>query len=113
MIPSPAQMQHEWAAHGVCAWPNPAAYLRQTEALWRTLTPPRLTRPVMTAGEVRAAFAQANPAVPHAALRIRATPDSRLYEVSVCYGVNFRPIACPSPGAPDAVRLQVTSQQGG
>ena len=49
MIPSARLQQHEYAAHGVCAWDSPDAYFDRSRKLWDGLTKPVLTGTI-TAG---------------------------------------------------------------
>jgi ribonuclease T2 len=60
MTPSAALMQHEWAAHGTCAWQEPDAYFADAAKLWDRYRRPdlfRLSRKIgLSAGDVRSAF---------------------------------------------------------
>jgi ribonuclease T2 len=115
MTPSAELQQHEWAAHGVCAWDSPEAYFDQARSLWDRLErpdPEALTGPdgVVSAGELRDAFAAANPGLPRRAIFIAVASGNRLREVRLCHDLRFRPIACPNGrlGAPDQVAMRVT-----
>ena len=109
MTPSTTMLQHEWAAHGTCGWATPEAYFAQSATLWRALEVPMLTAPTMTAGEVRDAFAAANPGVKREGIYIKAVEDSRLMDVRLCYDLDYRPMACRgSLGPADDVVLKVT-----
>lgn len=112
--PSPDLMQHEWAAHGVCAWDDADSYFTQAGALWEGLSRPD---PValagasgkVTAGALRTAFVAANPALPREAVFVGVTPGNRLREVRVCHDLSLKPQACPANarGTPDAVEITV------
>jgi ribonuclease T2 len=111
MTPSVELLQHEWAAHGTCGWETSAAYFQQASALWSRLSRPT-PRDQMTAGDLRAAFAKANPGLPREAINVRVASGNRLLEVGVCHDMAFRPAACPrGVGAPDKVVLRVTPQR--
>ena len=62
-----------------------------------------------TAGQLRDAFATANPGLPRDAVYIAVASGNRLREVRVCHDLEFEPAACPSGGlgAPDRVVLTV------
>ena len=112
MTPSPSLMQHEWAAHGTCGWRDSGAYFDQAAALWNSLRLPSLeddrTRP-RTAGELRAAFARANPGLPRSAVFVDLDNRRRLTEARICYDLRFRPAACPAGrGAPDELAIRIT-----
>lgn len=110
MTPSPALLQHEWAAHGTCGWTDPEAYFQQAATLWNALRKPDLEAiPAerLTAGAIRDAFVSANPGLPRAAIHIART-DGWFREARLCYGLDYAPIPCPSSlGAPDEERLKL------
>lgn len=106
MTPSADLLQHEWAAHGSCAFKTPDAYFAQGSALYTTLKRPSPLR-AKTAGDVRTAFAAANPGFPRNGIFV-GTQSGKLSEVRVCYDLAFKPRACPQRGAPDAVAIAVT-----
>jgi ribonuclease T2 len=109
MTPSIELLQHEWAAHGTCAWPTSQAYFTQAAALWNALKTPALDAPVMTGAQLRQAFAAANPGLPRSAINLRVASGNRLLEVGVCYDLKFRPAACPrGTGTPDKVAIRIT-----
>lgn len=109
ITPSVELLQHEWAAHGTCGWTSAPAYFEQAAALWGTIRKPDLTKPAMTAGQLRDAFVAANPSIPRQAVNVRVASGNRLLEVGVCYDLRFRPAACPrGVGTPDAVTMRIT-----
>ncbi len=110
MIPSARLQQHEWAAHGVCAWDSPEAYFDQSRALWDALRKPELTSPTMTAGALRDAFAAANPGLPRQAVSIATGPEGQLREARLCHDLTFKPAACAprALGARDNFVLTIT-----
>ena len=119
MTPSAELQQHEWAAHGVCAWESPEAYFDQARALWNGLERPDpevLAGPdgVVSAGELRDAFAAANPGLPRRSVFVAVASGNRLREVRLCRDLRFEPIACPGGrlGAPDRVAIRVTPRGG-
>lgn len=108
MTPAPVMLQHEWAAHGTCGWDSPEAYFAQAATLWHGLTLPPMDQPSLTAGQIRDAFAAANPGVPREGVYIKTAEGSRLEDVRLCYDLTYRPTACRGLGAPDATVVQVT-----
>lgn len=110
--PSAALLQHEWAAHGTCGWRDPDAYFRRATKLWNGLKRPdpaqlAAINPDLTAGDLRAAFVTANPRLAAGAINIGVDAEGRLKEVQLCYGLSFKPMACPMIGAKDSQRLRV------
>lgn len=106
--PSPQLLQHEWQAHGACAWTQPAAYFARSAALYDHVVKPRvetLTPDVLTAGAIRAAFASANPWLPARAISVITTPRNELSEVRLCFDLKFQPTGCADPGLPDNRRI--------
>ena len=66
VTPSAQLLQHEWAKHGTCMSPNPAAYFRSAELLFRAVRFPdmkALAARSQTAASIRRAFAAVNPGV--------------------------------------------------
>lgn len=110
MIPSARLQQHEYAAHGVCAWDSPEAYFARSRALWEGLRKPALTTPTLTAGELRDAFAAANPGLPREAVSIATGPEGQLREARLCHDLAFKPVACAprALGARDSAVLIIT-----
>ena len=110
--PSAVLLQHEWQAHGTCAaWPDAKAFFAQSSRLYDALKIPRIERLKpggLTAGDVRAAFVTANPALKPNELYVQSNRAGALTEVRACYGLTFQPAACPGGnGAPDHVRLDL------
>jgi ribonuclease T2 len=110
MIPSARLQQHEYAAHGVCAWDSPDDYFDQSRTLWDALNKPTLTSASLTAGQVRDAFVAANPGLPHGAIAIATAPEGQLREVRLCHDLAFKPAACAPKalGARDDFVLTIT-----
>ncbi|MXP26410.1 ribonuclease T [Altererythrobacter indicus] len=98
MTPSARLLAHEWAKHGTCMARSPETYFKITRILWNSLRWPdfdRISRKKgLTAGDVRQAFADANPywEVPHIGLVI--DKKGWLEEMRLCYGTDFMPKAC-------------------
>jgi len=112
--PSVDLVQHEWAAHGTCGWETPEAYFAQAAALYDGLKRPDPTTLAPgargpTAGQLRDAFAAANPGLPRDAVYISVASGNRLREVRVCHDLAFKAGACPvgGVGTPDRVVLTV------
>jgi ribonuclease T2 len=114
MTPSPWLLQHEWQAHGTCAWPTPEVYFAKARAVRDSLKVPDLTPgpdETMTAGQVREAFLTRNPGLTREGLNVRVNKDNRLTEVWVCLDLAFKPAACRGGnGTPDAVTIRVTGR---
>ncbi|MBI1406603.1 MAG: ribonuclease T [Caulobacter sp.] len=114
MTPSTRLQQHEWAAHGTCAWNSPDAYFDQARTLWDGLKrpDPRTLAGAdgrLSTGELREAFTAANPGLPRQSIYIATGDGDRLRELRVCHDLDFQPTACPgSFGAPDRVELMIT-----
>jgi ribonuclease T2 len=106
--PSVDLVQHEWAAHGVCGWDTPEAYFAQSAQMYDKLARP-MPREGMTAGQLRDAFAAANPGLPRGSVYIATSDRVRLREVRICNDLSFNPRPCPGGevGAPDATVLTV------
>jgi ribonuclease T2 len=112
--PSVDLVQHEWAAHGTCGWETPEAYFAQAAALYDGLKRPDPTALAPgargpTAGQLRDAFATANPGLPRQAVYVAVASGNRLREVRICHDLQFKAAACPvgGLGAPDRVVLTV------
>ena len=107
-IPSVDLVQHEWAAHGTCGWETPEAYFAQSAQMYDGLSRPT-PREGMTAGQLRDAFAAANPGLPRDSVYIATTDRIRLREIRICNDLSFKPRPCPGGevGAPDATVLTV------
>lgn len=113
MIPSAALMQHEWAAHGTCAWQEPDAYFADAAELWDRYRRPDLFRlsrqDGLSAGDVRSAFSRANPNVADAAIGLKINARGWLEEVYLCLDLDYAPRRCnareagPSAGTPISI----------
>jgi ribonuclease T2 len=110
--PSAALLQHEWQAHGACAWTSPEAYFRQASALYdrvRLPDPTTIAPDRLTAGALRQAFIARNPWLRPEAVYVSADKAGRLSEVRLCYDLAYKVAACPGgSGAPDAQPLLLT-----
>lgn len=113
--PSAGLVQHEWAAHGTCGWDTPEAYFQQSAALYDGLVrpdPTTLAEPGArgpTAGQLRDAFAQANPGLRREAVYVAVSSGNRLREIRICHDLQFKARTCPGEdvGTPDRVVLTV------
>lgn len=111
MTPSPASLQHEWAAHGACGWASPEAYFADARRLWRGLRLPPMPA-TTTAGEIRAAFVKANRGVRRDGIYIKTVEGGRLMDVRLCYDLRYRPAACQGGlGAPDSTMVRITPRR--
>jgi ribonuclease T2 len=113
MMPSDYLVARSWAKHGSCMVKRPAAYIKVTRILWESLRIPdydRIAREEgLTAGRIRAAFADANPAIPASAIGVKLNARGWLEEVRLCYAKTFRPVRCsPSRwGAKDSAPAKI------
>lgn len=117
MTPSAQLLQHEWAKHGTCMSPNPAAYFRAAEILFHAVRFPdmkAMTTRTLTAGSVRRAFAAVNPGVKEAMIAVSVDRDGWLSEVRLCLGARMRPQPCKSfqRGVADLKALKVRPMTG-
>ncbi|HNN55119.1 MAG: ribonuclease T [Novosphingobium sp.] len=113
MTPVPWLLEHEWAKHGSCMAKTPRDYFAAEQRLWQGLTMPdadRLSRRKgLTAGDLRAAFAQLNPGIPASSIGLLVSNGGWLREVRVCYSAAMRPAACSKRtfGPKNAVPLKI------
>ena len=102
MTPAPWLIEHEWAKHGSCMATTPAAYLKVSSILWQSLHFPdadRLSRqPGLNSGDLRKAFAAANPGIPVKAIGLNLGNGGWLREVHLCYSAKFLPAPCDKRG---------------
>lgn len=108
--PSAALLQHEWQAHGACAWETPAAYFRDAARLYDRVALPRIEAiPGLTAGKLRQAFSAKNRWLPAEAIYVALDKEDRLTEVRLCYDLAYKPAACPGGvGALDGRPVRLT-----
>jgi ribonuclease T2 len=96
--PSQRLIARQWAKHGSCMVKRPAQYLTVTRILWDSLRIPdydRISREEgLTAGRIRAAFADANPGIPESAIGVKLNARGWLEEIRLCYAKTFRPARC-------------------
>lgn len=99
MTPSVQLLQHEWAKHGTCMSPHPAAYFRAAHILFRAVRFPdmqALAARRQTAGSVRRAFAAVNRGVATEMIAVTSDRDGWLSEVRLCLGPRMKPARCKS-----------------
>ena len=113
MMPSARLVARQWAKHGSCMVRRPAQYLKVTRILWESLRIPdydRISREDgLTAGRIRAAFADANPGIPASAIGVRLNQRGWLEEIRLCYAKTFRPVRCAASrfGAKDSAAAKI------
>lgn len=112
MTPSPSLLQHEWAKHGTCHWPDAAAYFADERKVADRIALPdvsKLPAEGLTAGAMRDAMIAANPGLPRAALFVGTNNKQWLTELRVCLTTALKPAACEDGdiGAPDAVPVRM------
>jgi ribonuclease T2 len=118
MTPSAQLLQHEWAKHGTCMSPHPAAYFRAAEMLFRTVRFPdmkALAAKPQTAASIRRTFAAINPGIRETMIGVSTDRDGWLTEVSYCLGPRMRPQACKvfQKGAPDRKTVRIRPMPNG
>ena len=112
MSPSVQLMQRQWAKHGICMSPTPAAYFRASAILYRALRFPdmaALARTQPTAGSFRRAFAARNRGVTPAMLAVTTDRAGWLQEVWLCLNRQMRAVPCQAwqRGRRDSERLKI------
>lgn len=113
LMPSARLVARQWAKHGSCMVKRPASYLKVIRILRSGLRLPdydRISREEgLTAGRIRAAFADANPEWPESAIAVKLSPRGWLEEIRLCYSKTFHPARCaPSRrGAKDAAPARI------
>ena len=112
MTPSAQLLQHEWAKHGTCMSPHPAAYFAAASKLFRAVRFPdmkALSAAPQTAGSIRRAFAARNKGVTAAMVAVSTNRDGWLDEMRLCLGPRMRPRTCKpfQVGARDARTVRV------
>lgn len=110
--PSVQLLQRQWAKHGTCMSPTPAAYFRAAAILFRAVRFPdmaSLARAPQTAGSVRRAFAARNKGVTADMLAVETDRKGWLREVRLCLGPRMRPVRCQPAqrGAGDARTVRI------
>ncbi len=107
LTPSPVLLQHEWAKHGTCHWPDAAHYFADMRRVAGRIALPDLDR-VATAGAVRDAIVAMNRHLPRDAVFVGTDANQWLTEVRVCLDIAKRPRGCEGGvGAPDSVPVRV------
>lgn len=98
MTPDARLLAHEWAKHGACMARTPESYFRTAQGLWNVLRWPdydRISRQDgLTAGDVRQAFVEANPAFRADQVGLRLNQRGWLTEMRLCYDRRLRPTRC-------------------
>ena len=113
MMPSARLLASQWAKHGSCMTRSPRTYFKVTRILWNSIAFPEadyLSRDRdLTAGKLRDAFVDANPAWPREAVGIDRNRRGWLRELRLCYGKDFMPKACDGRrfGPADTARLKI------
>lgn len=113
LMPSERLVARQWAKHGSCMVPRHDAYLKVVRILRSGLRLPDYDRIAredsLTAGRIRAAFADANPEWPESAVGVHLNPRGWLEEIRLCYTKRFRPAPCPAArrGAKDSAAAKI------
>ncbi len=100
VTPSRQLLQHEWAKHGSCMGDDPVAYFQEEARLFGRVRTPDMralaARRGITARDVQAAFAAANPGMRPGMVRVDVNKRGWLEEVWLCLGLDRRPRPCPA-----------------
>jgi ribonuclease T2 len=117
VVPGVKLMTHEWSKHGTCAFTTPENYFARASALRDAVKLPDPQALAMkdtsfTVGELRAAFANANPGLSMRSIMVALDRKQRLQEIRLCYDTKFRYAVCARPGAPDRLVMRVTPVGG-
>ena len=97
--PSAQLLQHEWAKHGTCMNITPGDYFDKATGVFGRLRYPdmnALSRRRLTAGQLAAAVARANPGLQANMMRITATRQGWLEEIWLCMDKKLRFATCPA-----------------
>jgi ribonuclease T2 len=98
ITPSARLLANAWSKHGACMASRPESYFRTVRALWNGLRWPdfdRLSRSQdLTAGQIREAFSQANRLWEPEHIGLVVNERGWLREMRLCYGKDFKPVAC-------------------
>jgi ribonuclease T2 len=111
--PSARLLAHEWSKHGTCMTRQPAAYFARSRELWSAIRWPdfdRLSRKRdLTAGDVRRAFADANPGWKPGDVAIELNRRGWLRGIRLCYRLDYRPMPCRSGqlGPADGTKVSI------
>jgi len=111
--PSAALIAHEWAKHGTCMAPRPEVYFTQSAAMFRKLHFPDMAtlalRAHLTVGDLRRAFAQANPLYTPVSIGVTVSEAGSLQEIHLCLDRHLRAMPCAGPATPDSAALRIVS----
>ena len=111
MTPAVSLLQHEWAKHGTCAWPDEKAFFADEQRVAAGIVMPDVSvlRGKLTAGSIRDAILKANPGLPRGSIFVGTDRKQWLTETRVCLTKAYAPMACEDNdiGAPDRVPVRV------
>lgn len=114
--PSPQLLQHEWAKHGTCTGNDPGRYFGTATRLYRGIAYPDMDtlsrRPQLSAAAFRRAFADANPGMSAAMMRLNVNRRGWLEEVWLCLGPDLKQRRCPGTGEGAAASATVRIWRG-
>ncbi len=114
--PSPDLLQHEWIRHGTCMADTPEEYFATAARIYDRVVMPdmvALAAAGPTAGDLRRAFASANPGLSASAVSVQLSDGNWLNEVRLCMNRSFAYATCPpgERGAPDGQPMRVQPQR--
>lgn len=111
--PSVQLLQHEYAKHASCMNISADRYFDRATGLYNRLRFPDMNalsrRPGLTAGQLAAAVARANPGITPAMMRVTTTKGGWLDEIWLCLDLDYRHARCKpnSGGATPNTRLKI------
>ena len=117
IVPSVKLIQGEWQKHGTCtSFKTPREYFGKIRELWGQLTKPDIRGlanekgNALTAGDVVAAFVQANAAqqLSEQSVVVRVGSGNFLLQLLVRHDLNFHPTACRVGRTPSTQMIRVT-----
>jgi len=110
--PSPGLIAHEWAKHGTCMASRPQVYFTQSAAMFHALHFPDMAalarRSHLTVGDLREAFADANPRYPRSSIGVMVGEGVSLQELHLCLDRNLHPAPCAQRGMDNSATLRIT-----
>jgi ribonuclease T2 len=119
IMPSERLVQHEWEQHGTCSGLSAQDYFEVTRAAYGAVTiPPEFKSApdwrTLSAGEVEAAFLNANPGLLGDGIAVSARANL-LSEVRICLSQQLKPRPCSEvdrAGARAHIRLSLPPSRG-
>jgi ribonuclease T2 len=108
-IPTESLMQHEWATHGTCSNLSVDDYFATVRKARDSVSIPKdLDQPSqklqLSAAQIEAKLAAANPSFPPTAFRTSCYKDGKLQEVRICFDKDLSPRPCTASAGECAIK---------